>query len=234
MENIQYSTQKETCEFCQKQLKPKNLNRHYNSKKCKEIQRDNFFEECCLMGELEKVKFIFENNRCEMICSDFINGFLSACCGGHFNIIEYLWENDDNVILLEHMNHFFFEVLKKNRLNIAKWIWKNSDNVINPIKLDFYFKLACESGRVDFVYWINSINPQRYKIGKTTVDSNGCRFEPIINVFYNLEEIVNQDCIICYENKTCYQVNCCKKTVCHKCLSQINTNKCAHCRQYIH
>ena len=39
------------------------------------------------------------------------------------------------------------------------------------------------------------------------------------------------NCIICYENKTCYLVPCCHKEMCHECLTTINSEICCHCRQ---
>jgi hypothetical protein len=210
------------------------------------------------MGELEKVKFIFENNCGEMICSDFVDGFLSACKQGHLEIAKYLWENDDNVILLfQTLDGIFdacingclntvkwlFNVIKEHtifnsltkidqktnivyfcckngKLELLKWLYSKADS--NTIVAEDGFHIACKRGHTELAQWIVSLSPNRYKIGE-----NG---EAIIIFDLPLKQ---DECLICYENKTCYQVNCCKKTFCNDCLTKAGTTNCAHCRQDI-
>ena len=55
-------------------------------------------------------------------------------------------------------------------------------------------------------------------------------YKPIINKTFNFPK-TQAECIICYEDKTCYQVSCCQKEMCHNCLERVEDTKCPHCRE---
>jgi hypothetical protein len=38
-------------------------------------------------------------------------------------------------------------------------------------------------------------------------------------------------CIVCYEQKVCFQLSCCHHPLCDDCLEHINTQTCVYCRQ---
>ena len=38
-------------------------------------------------------------------------------------------------------------------------------------------------------------------------------------------------CIVCYDQKVCFQLSCCHQPLCDDCLEHINTQTCVYCRQ---
>jgi hypothetical protein len=210
MENIQYPTQKETqlisqamsgkkvnfrtekvsCEFCEKRVKPRGLKQHQTKSIDCRIEQCDLFIHYCGMDDVKNVKFIRENNYDMLIIHNFLEGFIFAAKNECLDTLKYLWDADDNLNL-----------------------WDD---------FDAHLTFAYENSTPEIVKWMVSLFPDDYQL-----DENG---KP--TKIFRLP-LKKEDCIICYENKTCYQVNCCKKTFCHDCLTNMATDKCAHCRQKI-
>jgi hypothetical protein len=172
--------------------------------------------------------------------------YFNLCIGlNKLEDAKHIWylsnENlNPNVTLKSVLKNSFI----KCKLDTIQWLWDLCTSIDSPINLlwnmtdgnidvsdkmrDDIFQASCRKecrkNSFEVAKWIKSIKPHRYDLTFYNIE-----FKEQIKKLLPTKE---DDCLVCLDNTTCYQVNCCKNTFCLDCLTQMDSY-CALCRQNI-